>query len=79
MQFLVKVREGKLVRDFLISVPGMACVLLFKLFLSSLFLCWGIQIFDFKKLMPFFTFRRVISVFVLLLALRIFYGALHFF
>lgn len=57
----------------------MFIVLLFKLFLSAVLLCWGGQLFDFKKFEPFFTFKRLMSVFILLLALRIFYGALLFF
>lgn len=65
--------------SFLTSVPGMVCVLLFKLFLSSILLCWGLNIFDFKKMEPFFSLKRLGSVFILLVALRIFYGALHFF
>jgi len=65
--------------DFLLTIPGLACVLLFKLFLASVFLCLGIQLFDFKKLWPFLTLKRVVSVFIILLALRIFVGALYFF
>lgn len=68
-----------MLKDFLLSVPGMTLILLLKLFISSFFLCLGIQLFDFKKLSPFFTLKRVISIFVLLLALRIFYGSMHFF
>jgi hypothetical protein len=65
-------------RDFLVSIPGMACVLLFKLFIASIFLCLGMQLFDTKKLAPFFTFKRLFSLFFILIGLRIFYGALHF-
>ena len=66
-------------KDFLLSVPGMACILLFKLFMSSVFLCLSVHLFDFKHLSKFLTFKRIISIFVFLLAVRIFYGALHFF
>lgn len=66
-------------REFLLSVPGMAIILLFKIFLSSVFLCLGIHLFNFKNLPKFLNFRRIISVFFLLLAIRIFYGALLFF
>lgn len=68
-----------MLKDFLTSTLGMACVLFLRLFLSSLFLCLGVQFFDFKKLSPFLSFKRLVSVFFVLLALRIFYGALHFF
>jgi len=68
-----------LIKDFILSVEGMACVLLFKLLLSSILLCWGVQLFDFKKFSSFFTVKRVISAFILLLALRVFHTALHTF
>lgn len=66
-------------RDFLVSIQGMGLVLLFRIFLSSLLICLAIHTFNFKKLIPFFSWKRVFSVFALLLAVRIFYGALHFF
>lgn len=66
-------------RDFLVSIQGMGLVLLFRIFLSALLICLAIHTFNFKKIIPFFSWKRVFSVFSLLLALRIFYGALHFF
>ena len=66
-------------RDFLVSIQGMGLVLLFRIFLSSVLICLAIHTFNFKKLIPFFSWKRVFSVFSLLLAVRIFYGALHFF
>lgn len=68
-----------MLKDFFNSVPGMASMLLFKLFISSIFVCLGIHLFNFKKLIPFFSLKRVISVFFIFIALRVFYGALHFF
>ena len=65
--------------QFLISVEGRALTLLSRLFMSSIFLCWSAHLFDFKRMAPFFTFKRVASVFFLLLGLRLFYGAVTFF
>lgn len=38
-------------------------------FMSSLFMCLGIKLFNFKKIFPFFNFRRVIGLVLLFLAL----------
>ena len=65
--------------QFLISVEGRALTLLSRLLLSAVFLCLGVHLFDFKKLTPFFSFKRVASVFLFLLGLRLFYGAMIFF
>ena len=65
--------------EFLVSVPGMACVLIFKLLVSAILICLAVHLFDFKKWNPFFTLKRVASMFFFLVAIRVFYGALHFF
>lgn len=59
------------VRDFITSVPGLACVLLLRMLLASLCICGGIGLFDFKKIFPFFTFKRVVSFFLLIFGLRL--------
>lgn len=53
--------------DFLRSVPGAFCILLVRMLLASFLICWGGQLFDFKKLTPFLTLKRLWSVFFLYL------------
>ncbi len=65
--------------DFLRSVPGAACVLIFRMILASLLICWGIELFNFKKLSPFLTLKRILSLFFLIFGLRIVISSLFFF
>ncbi len=64
--------------DFWVSMQGIALIIILRLVLSAVFLCLGVQLFDFKNLTGFFSFKRISSVFFLLMAIRIFYGALGF-
>ncbi len=65
--------------EFFLSVEGRILAIFSRTFLASLFLCLGTQLFDFKKLVPFFSWKRVFSVFFFLLGLRLFWGAFHTF
>jgi len=56
--------------QFLITPPGLVCVLAIKTLLAVLCTCGGIQLFDFKNLSSFFTFRRVVSLFLLIFGAR---------
>ena len=65
--------------EFLLSVPGMGLVLIVRILTASILVCAGISIFKYKNLPPFFTARRVLSIFLILLAARIFKAAWNFF
>ena len=67
------------VGDFITSPPGRFCVLLLRMFLASLFICGSIGLFDFKKFIPFFTFKRVASLFLLMFGLRLLIDSILFF
>lgn len=66
-------------KEFLLSINGMALALFIKIFFTSVFLCLGVHLFDCKKLPPFFSLKKILSLFFILLAIRIFYSALFFF
>lgn len=61
-------------RDFLFSIPGLALVLMVRLIISSILLCYAVELFNFKSLKPFLSFKRVSSVCLLILAVRIGWG-----
>jgi hypothetical protein len=67
------------VRDFITSVPGIACILMVRILIASFLMCSGIELFDFKKLSPFFTFKRVVSFFLLIFGSRLLINALFIF
>jgi hypothetical protein len=64
--------------NFLISVPGHACILLARMLFASIFICIGLDLFDFKKHNHFFTFKRVIGLFLLILGIRFLIDAILF-
>jgi hypothetical protein len=70
------------VRDIITSVPGLFIILLFRMFLASLFICGGINLFDFKKQAPFrapfFTFKRVVGLFLLIFGSRLLINSVLF-
>ena len=53
-------------KEIILSPIGLFCVLMIKTLLAALFLCGGIQLFDFKNMSSFFTLRRVVSLFLLI-------------
>lgn len=64
---------------FLISPQGLVCVLAVKTLLAALFMCGGIQLFDFKNLYSFLNLKRIISLFLLILGARFLIDVLFFF
>ena len=46
------------------------CFLIVSEFLLAIGFCGSIALFDFKKLTPFFTFKRVLSVFLFIFCLQ---------
>lgn len=65
-------------RDFITSPLGLGSVLILRMILASLCICGGIDLFDFKKPSPFFTFKRLIGSFLLILGLRILISSMFF-
>ncbi len=63
----------------MLSPLGMIILLLVRIFLGSLCLCSGIHMFDFKKLMPFFSWRRVTGLCLVTIGLRLLVDAILFF
>lgn len=57
--------------DFVNSIPFKFCFLMFRVILTSLCICGGIELFNFKNLYPFFTFKRLVSLFLLILGSRL--------
>lgn len=53
------------IREFLISPMGHIFAHFMKALVGALFVCGGIQLFDFKKLSRFFTLRKIIGLFLL--------------
>ncbi len=65
-------------KEFLISPLGHVFANLFKAFFGSLFVCAGIHLFDFKNLCRFFTLRKIIGLFLLVIgASRLIYVLFH--
>ena len=57
--------------EFVNSLLFKNCYLISRIIGASLFVCCGINLFDFKNLSPFFTFKRLMSVFLLILGMRL--------
>ena len=76
----VKKRRGFMdsIREFLVSPLGSIFAHFLKAFVGSVFVCAGIQVFDFKKLSRFFTLRKIIGLFLFVIgASRLVYVLLH--
>jgi len=67
------------VRDFLLSPTGLSLVLFSRAFIAAVLICGGIQLFGFKNLTSFFTWKRVVGLFLLILGIRILISVLFFF
>ncbi len=65
--------------EFVLSPPGLVCVLAIKTLLAALFICGGIQMFDFKRKSSFFSWRRVIGLFLLIFGVRFLLDVLFYF
>ncbi|QZA58196.1 hypothetical protein RHAB15C_0000066 [Candidatus Rhabdochlamydia porcellionis] len=65
--------------EFLISTPGLVCVLAIKTLLAAFFICSGIQVFDFKKKSSFFNWKRIIGLFLLIFGIRFLLDVLFYF
>lgn len=55
------------VKEFLLGPFGPIFSLLFKAFMGALFVCSGMQLFDFKNLSRLFTLRKIIGLFLLVI------------
>jgi len=66
-------------RDFMISPLGLFCVLKLRMILGSILISGGINMFDFKKFSPFFTFKRVVSIFLLTYGTRLLIDSILYF
>ena len=66
-------------KDFILSPIGLSCILFIRILIASLLMCGGIEMFDFKKFSPFFTFKRVASFFLLTFGLRLLINAIFIF
>jgi len=53
------------IREFLISPLGGIFAHFLKAIVGAVFMCAGIQVFDFKNLSCFFTLRKIIGLFLL--------------
>lgn len=71
--------ETDSLRDVILSPIGLFFVLLIKTLLAALFLCSGIQLSNFKNFSHFFTLKKVIGLFLLILGLRFFIDVLFVF
>lgn len=58
-------------RDFITSIFGIACLIILKFIIASICICSSIDLINFKKPSPFFTFKRIAGFFLLMLGLRI--------
>ncbi|PIS00791.1 MAG: hypothetical protein COT84_05640 [Chlamydiae bacterium CG10_big_fil_rev_8_21_14_0_10_35_9] len=67
------------VSEFLTNPIGLSFILILRMILSSIFLCSGIGLFDFKKLHPFFTLKRIVSFFLVIFGSRLLVSAIFFF
>ena len=65
--------------DFAVSPPGLVCVLILRTLLAAFFICSGIQMFDFKRKSSFFSWRRVIGLFLLIFGVRFLLSVLFHF
>lgn len=58
------------VKEIMLSPIGLFFVLLIKTLLGGLFICSGVQLLNFKNINPFFTLKKIIGMFLLILGLR---------
>ena len=65
-------------KEFLLSPMGEACFIILRMFLISISICGGVALFNFKKLSPFFTIKRIISLFLFTCALNILIRVMFF-
>jgi len=66
-------------KEILLSPLGGVLILFVRGLLAALFICGGIQSFDFKNISSFFTCRKVIGLFLLIIGVRILINVLFFF
>ncbi|EKE08405.1 MAG: hypothetical protein ACD_17C00182G0001 [uncultured bacterium] len=52
------------IREFLLSPLGNIFAHFLKALVGAVFVCAGIQVFDFKNLFRFFTLRKIIGLFL---------------
>ncbi len=52
------------IREFLVSPLGRIFAHFLKTLVGAVFVCAGIQVFDFKNLSRFFTLRKIIGLFL---------------
>lgn len=66
------------IKEFLLGPFGPIFSFFFKAFMGALFVCAGIHLFDFKNLSRFFTLRKIIGLFLLVIgASRLIYVLFH--
>ncbi len=66
------------IKDFLISPLGSIFAHFLKALVGSIFVCAGMQVFDFKNLARFFTLRKIIGLFLFAVgASRLIYILFH--
>ena len=66
------------IKDFLVSPLGSIFAHFLKALIGSIFVCAGIQIFDFKNLTNFFALRKIIGLFLFAVgASRLIYVLFH--
>lgn len=66
-------------KQFMISPLGLACILIFRFLVADLLICLGVKFFDFKRLDPFFTWKRFVSLFLLMVGARLLIDAIFCF
>lgn len=54
------------VKDFLLSPLGQAVGSIARTLITAIIICGGVQLFDFKNLLPFFKWKRVFGLFLLI-------------
>jgi len=65
--------------DIMRSPIGTFCVLIIRMIICSITISAGINMFNFKKFSPFFTFKRIVSIFLLLFGGRLLFDILLYF
>jgi hypothetical protein len=66
------------IREFLVSPLGSIFAHFLKAIIGAVLVCAGIQIFDFRNLSRFFTLRKIIGLFLLVVgASRLIYVLFH--
>ena len=66
------------VKEFLLGPFGPIFSFFFRAFMGALFVCAGIQLFDFKNLSHFFTMRKILGLFLLAIGTsRLIYVLFH--